>query len=78
MHPPGVPAITVTLPGNASNPAQPTFTTNDVRRYFLAHPLQTVDASAPRLVQIAFMPASQVAPLINGEWLGRNSTELVC
>ncbi len=77
-YPPGVPAITPTLPRNPANPAQPTFTTDDVRRYFLAHPLQTVDGPTPQIVRIAFMPASQASALVNGEWIGRPPTALVC
>lgn len=77
-NPPGVPAIAPTLPRNPANPAQPAFTVDDVRRYFLAHPLQTVDGSTPQIVRIAFVPASQASALVNGEWIGRPPTALVC
>lgn len=78
QYPPGVPGIVPTASRSATDPAQPTYTVEDMRGFVLANLPQTVDNTPARIARIAFMPASQTSALLSGEWIGRPPTEPVC
>ncbi len=75
-YPPGVPAISPTLPGKI-----PAYTTEDVRRYISSHALPaglTVSGKQPAITKIEFISAHQANLLLQGKSIERPDTALVC
>jgi len=74
---PGVAAIVPHASAVAASGAR--ITTDEVRNYLITQNLLTpVSGTTPSIIQIQFLPSSQVRPLLGGDPTGRPDTDLLC